>query len=417
MRIILPIFGIMLCLHQLYIQLEKKYSTKPTQEELRVSRYIFNLFKEYEDKAVPILVEVNSCRTNSLEELIYLEVNKGVSTTYERILRPGGIESHKKLLSLRKQLQFIIAENEQYELEKKQDEIAYESAPICSLGLTEEWSKNFREQYEPNSIFKDVVVNKEITVAVIDSGIDFKNVFLTTAIPLKYKPRDLNFTTGTYFDRMEHGTHVAGIILGVMPKAKILPLKALTIEDNIKALEFAIKEKVDIINISQEGLGSSEIERSLLVKAAKQGIVIVAAAGNFNYNLDKMEPYKKSYPASYDIPNLIVVGNSTANNTADEDSNYGKNTVDFFIRGTKVKSLVPGCKTKKMSGTSMSAPVVAGIVAHYKSQNPSLSVREIKKLLSKVAQKPKHHALSKYGYLTLSEALNQEVSTRNLAGK
>ena len=64
-------------------------------------------------------------------------------------------------------------------------------------------------------------------------------------------------------------------------------------------------------------------------------------------------------------------------------SNYGKVTVDLFAPGVDINSTIPGSKYKPNSGTSMAAPVVAGVAALVKSYYPELSAAELKICLEK----------------------------------
>lgn len=260
-----------------------------------------------------------------------------------------------------------------------------------------------------NPELKEVKAKKEVTVAILDTGVDYRNYFLKKAIPEKYSMEKLNFTEDVPFDTNGHGTHVAGIILAVMPQAKILPLKVFhdrkgRASEIVKGLKFAIKQKVDIINLSLEGDEPLKEELALLKKAEQQGIIIVTAAGNGQQNLAK----EFAFPASYPL-NQIVVGNSTADDEVSPSSNYGQ-TVDFLIRGTRVKSLGLDCESKMMTGTSQSTPVVAGIVAKLKATHPNITLNEIKTHLASLSKKNDTHDKSKHGFLSLSEALNTEFS-------
>lgn len=62
-------------------------------------------------------------------------------------------------------------------------------------------------------------------------------------------------------------------------------------------------------------------------------------------------------------------------------SNYGKNTVDVFAPGSQIYSTYPKNDYEFASGTSMEAPLVAGVAALIFSQYPNLSAAQVKHIL------------------------------------
>ncbi|MFZ4785818.1 MAG: S8 family serine peptidase, partial [Flavobacteriales bacterium] len=62
-------------------------------------------------------------------------------------------------------------------------------------------------------------------------------------------------------------------------------------------------------------------------------------------------------------------------------SNYGKTSVDIFSPGVDIYSTVPGNKYKENSGTSMAAPVLAGVAATVWSYYPNLTAQQVKEIL------------------------------------
>ena len=187
---------------------------------------------------------------------------------------------------------------------------------------------------------------RKIVVAVIDTGIDPNHSFLSGSLYLK----DRKITSSEYgidfskdsknkytpFDYHGHGTHVAGIIRSVDPSVHLLILKyynpEATGKDNlnstIEALKYAVDNNVDIINYSGGGPEPALEELRILKEAEKKGILIVAAAGNEESNIDQ----KKSayYPASYGLSNIITVSAYDMQLSMLSVSNYGKYSVDIF---------------------------------------------------------------------------------------
>ena len=88
------------------------------------------------------------------------------------------------------------------------------------------------------------------------------------------------------------------------------------------------------------------------------------------------------------ISTWLEIGASTS--TLDLDlpasfSNYGKKSVHLFAPGFKINSTIPENKYEALSGTSMACPTVAGVAALAWSQMPSMSAKQIKKILQKTA--------------------------------
>lgn len=219
-----------------------------------------------------------------------------------------------------------------------------------------------------------------IKVAVIDTGFDFSSQWAFTdkdSLSVKYnlhKPTlcktghmdfamdktDVNYSK----DNHGHGTHVAGLIAKYAGKSNYCLLilkyydpKAIAYNNllnEVKALNYAIEKKVDIINYSGGGIERSETECKVIKKALDKGIIIVAAAGNEQSNLDK-KPY---YPAMCDDRVIMVANIDVKNRTIASSSNLNANTV--AIGGVNSLSLLPGNQFGYLTGTSQSTAIVTG---------------------------------------------------------
>lgn len=232
----------------------------------------------------------------------------------------------------------------------------------------------------------------EVTVAVIDSGLDKDHPDLKSQLLSPYNAADP--ANGAFTDM--HGTHIAGIIAasanngiggqGVAPNAKILPIDVFNggwgASDYIIAegILYAIEKGVDVINMSLGGYMESEIFEDAVQKAIDAGITVVAAAGN-----EAWDEY--SSPASYE--GVISVGATNKKNELAEFSNYGP-SVDIVAPGDAVYSTVfdylKGSSFIEASGTSMASPVVAGVVALLKSKYPDLKPVEVEYILEQTAK-------------------------------
>lgn len=246
--------------------------------------------------------------------------------------------------------------------------------------------------------------SKKITVAVIDTGVDSQHVNLKgNSIPgydfIKEddKPEDI-----TSQENPGHGTHCAGIIgadglvdggiIGISPEVAIMPLRFLNEKGQgdlnlaIKAIDFAIAKKVDVISASW-GSGISRAGARPLIeaieRAGRAGILFVAAAANDGRSNDEFE----IYPANAGLDNMIIVAASGANDSKPSWSNFGRSNVSLAAPGEGILSTLPGGKWGNLSGTSMAAPLVAGLAALIKVADGNLKPDEIRSLLQSSADK------------------------------
>lgn len=228
---------------------------------------------------------------------------------------------------------------------------------------------------------------KDVKIAILDTGCDINHPDLKGRIA-----GVRNFTTedrgmaNIVTDYVGHGTHVAGTIaanenssgvVGVAPNASLYILKVLsrdggTIEDLVKAINYAVALKVDIISMS---LGTTARDIRLyyaILRAVGQNISIVCAAGNSgdgDYRTDE-----RSYPAAFF--ESICVGSM---NNAMEPSEFtnSNDKVDLVAPGEEVLSTYPGGRYAIMSGTSMATPHVTGALALLKNWAKKNSSRKI----------------------------------------
>jgi cell wall-associated protease len=128
--------------------------------------------------------------------------------------------------------------------------------------------------------------------------------------------------------------------------------------------------------------------------AAEKDVLIVHAAGNDGADIDSPSNYHYPIPIYENgnrADNFITVGWSRPlfdYRLAHPYSDYGKINVDLFAPGSDIYSTVPNNGYDYKSGSSMSAPVVSGVAALLFSYFPSLSARQVKKILLKSVFKP-----------------------------
>ncbi|MFD7610637.1 type VII secretion-associated serine protease mycosin [Streptomyces sp. NPDC059828] len=251
---------------------------------------------------------------------------------------------------------------------------------------------------------------KKVRVAVIDTGVDIKNPQLTRAVDVKsgknFLPKkdkkgqkiERGNESGTS-DTVGHGTKIAGIIaarsaegtgfVGLAPDATIIPIKQNdaeghgTAETLVDAINHAVAEKADVINISQDtanAVSPTPRLQAAVDNALSKEIVVVASAGNDGLGGN----VKKTFPASY--PGVLAVAASDRNNERAAFSQSG-DFVGIAAPGVDMISTVPGGGHCADNGTSFSAPYVAAVAALIKSKHGNWTQEQIVAQIQQTAER------------------------------
>ena len=212
-----------------------------------------------------------------------------------------------------------------------------------------------------------------------------------------------------------HGTHVAGIIGaiygnskgmdGIARNVKIMTVRAVPDGDErdkdvANAIRYAVDNGASIINMSF-GKGfdwDKKVVDDAVKYAEKKDVLLVHAAGNSGFDLSQNDNFPNRYyrdKGSFlckkpEAKSWIEVGASSFKNTEELPaifSNYGKKEVDIFAPGVSIYSTVPDNKYSSLQGTSMAAPVVAGIAAVLRSYFPELTAIQVKEIILNSAVK------------------------------
>jgi subtilisin family serine protease len=205
-----------------------------------------------------------------------------------------------------------------------------------------------------------------------------------------------------------HGTHVAGIIgatrvagqsvQGIAPSVSLMVLRAVPDGDErdpdvAAAIRYAVDHGAQIINMSfGKEFSPNKAEVDAAAKYAEsKGVLLVHAAGNDGKSLETEPSFPTPIlPDGSVISTWIEVGASSwkgADELAANFSNYGKTRVDLFAPGADILSTMPGGTVARESGTSMAAPVVAGVAALLMSYFPELTAADVKRLLVESVRK------------------------------
>jgi subtilisin family serine protease len=224
-----------------------------------------------------------------------------------------------------------------------------------------------------------------VTIAVIDSGIDINHPELANSIAASFDA--LGSKEGPHV----HGTGIAGAIvaharlIGSAPAAHILAIRAFGVASNgaesssyviLRGFDYAAAHGAGIVNMSFAGPKDALIERGIAAMAAK-GIVMVAAAGNAGA---KSPPL---YPAAN--TNVIAVSATDAQDKLFSASNRG-GYIAVAAPGVDIFLPAPDNKYQMISGTSFSAAYVSGLAALMLERNPALKPDEVRATLMKTAR-------------------------------
>lgn len=270
----------------------------------------------------------------------------------------------------------------------------------------------------------------EINIAIIDTGIDpFNSLFKDRLYIGKQKATPENYgldfslhaaDQNQPFDEHGHGTHIAGIIAELAPKAKLHIFKYYNpkasgeenLRSTIQALAFAVEQGVDIINYSSGGPEPSEKEKQLFDLAEKKGILIVSAAGNEGQNIDLKG--REFFPASYSNENIITVGAHDESLEPLKTSNYGSTSVDIFAPGKRILSTLPNNRRGYLSGTSQATAFVSARVSNLMENLKTKNILKIKNVLFKNSLKKKYfHGLCQTKGILNPINLNSPIALGN----
>ncbi|HEY6196275.1 MAG TPA: S8 family serine peptidase [Candidatus Eisenbacteria bacterium] len=232
----------------------------------------------------------------------------------------------------------------------------------------------------------DVALGTGVVVAILDTGIDPQHPQLRTAyaggwdfVDGDADPTDTrdgidNDGDGVIDEGFGHGTHVAGIVHLVAPAAKLLAVRVLDsdgrgdILDVAAGVRWAVNHGAKVVNLSLGSLKSSDALQAALEDAERLGVVVISSAGNWGDDTPVEFPARSSHVAA------IAAVDAAA--TPAPFSSFG-DIVALAAPGVGVRSAYPGGGYRLWSGTSMSAPFVAGTAALLAEVHPAWALTQM----------------------------------------
>ena len=226
---------------------------------------------------------------------------------------------------------------------------------------------------------------EQVLIAVIDSGVDTTHPELEGMVVDSFDALDSNEKPHP------HGTAIAGAIvahsrlMGAAPEARILAARAFSAKARTaeattysinRGIDWAMSRGARIINMSFSGPRDPSIEQRLL-QARKQGIVLIAAAGNGGSKAPD------AYPAAY--PNVIAVTATDADDHLFLGANRGR-YIAVAAPGVELLLPAPEATYQVATGTSFAAAEVSGIVALMLERKPDLGHDGVRKTLIATAR-------------------------------
>ncbi len=199
-----------------------------------------------------------------------------------------------------------------------------------------------------------------------------------------------------------HGTHVAGIVLGVpgnresladgTPAVRIMTIRVVPDGDErdkdvANGIRYAVDHGANIISMSfgKDISPRKDAVDDAVKYADAHGVLLVHAAGNDAANLDESPDFPNRYfSVGGQAGDWLEIGASSwrgGEQLAANFSNWSKAKVDLFAPGVDIYSTLPGNKHGKLSGTSMATPVVSGVAALLMAYFPNLTAAQVKQLL------------------------------------
>ncbi|MCM0606767.1 MAG: S8 family serine peptidase [Xanthomonadaceae bacterium] len=277
----------------------------------------------------------------------------------------------------------------------------------------------YHKTLDLETAWKYTLGNSNGLIALIDSGIDYKQTFLEEGVWQNLKEKignnrdndkngfkndvigwNFDLDNNKPMDASGHGTWLASFMIarpgknhptGICPGCEIMPLRIFdedgyTKDDDVlvDAIYYAIDNGAKIINLATASEGADSELKKALIEAGKHDILVLAAASNDAENLDNAD----TYPARYQFPFMVTVAATRQNGNLTSNSNWGKKTVHFGAPGIDLVAYwrfaedgdQPGWFVDG-EGTSDAVAMASAVAGLIRSKNPRLKATEVKQIM------------------------------------
>ncbi|MEI0602762.1 S8 family serine peptidase [Brachyspira alvinipulli] len=239
---------------------------------------------------------------------------------------------------------------------------------------------------DKEDMLKDLT-GKGVKIGIIDSGIEASHdVFkgsdaVKGGVVIEYENDEVVLKDYKGFDQYGHGTACAGIIHSIAKDAELYSIQVLgnklsgQVDVFLKGLEWAIENKMDIINLSLGTTNKTYISNfyTLLDRAYYENRTLIAAANN--------DPI----PSIPSILSPVIAVEAIESDDQYEFYYRYSNCIEFLARGIYIKVPWINNSYMMMIGNSFAAPHISGIVALLKEKNKNLTPFEIKSILKNIS--------------------------------
>jgi len=289
--------------------------------------------------------------------------NSKIGNIYSEVVVGFSAELDKEDVEiLRKDPKVAYVENDRYVVLKRPPGVGKDKGNNIPAGETVPWGIN-RVGYGNGT-------NTGRKAWIIDTGIDLDHPDLNVDNNLSISFLSRNESTPE--DKNGHGTHVAGTIgaidneigvIGVAAGATVVAVKVLNkngsgyLSDVLEGIDYVAgnAKAGDVANLSLSGSANNLFDAAVIA-AADKGIFFSIAAGNNRFNASNISP------ARVEHENVFTVSAMDSNNEWASFSNYGNPPIDYCAPGVSVMSCWKGGGYNTISGTSMAAPHVGGLL-------------------------------------------------------
>lgn len=379
---------------ELYIKLKQMKTFTKVNAQVNVKEELSFLDKvSSEIKILAARKPFFSSNSSELQKIYRIKVNT------------KDIESYIKLLQVQPDVDYV----------ERIEVIKLESVPNDSYVSFQNSLKQIKafEAWESRSPVRG------IKIAVVDNAVQTTHRDLEANMLPGYDVSDDDNDPNPPNDTFKHGTHVAGIAGAVTNNSrgiasasnnsvKIIPIKVASeingpnvIDSGYEGIVWAADNGANIINCSWGRGVPTNIGNEAIKYALSKGCIIVVSAGNNDLSYCM-------YPACYE--GVVSVANIDGEDVKSSFSNYGS-WIDIAAPGNSILSTIPTNKYTYLSGTSMSAPLIAAYLGYLWACFPELSREKLISLMECTADdislvNPNYIGMLGAGRVNLLNAIN-----------